>query len=315
MNSNKKQLNIKLLLNTAANEEVRIDSITALPDAELVEESFFEISNTEVDTASIIASLTFLGAAAVAKIKDWLKNLPPNCLKYFKDPRMKQIISELESFINIFKESVPAPTAANPAATWVGRFLGILRDPRIAESEGILLIVKTLSDLLSDMHDLLAIISNGKCNLEFRKFLELLIEFSPFAGVNELDGLKDIFDKVLTGALEPSLALGAMIRKYNPQLAAAWAADCIVRQYGCQTVPVNNQGMTWGEVALWTTFGVGIVAITVFSGGAGTPIALAVTGAAALTSCAGTALADMPDSQIQQLIQERIQQQEDLLNG
>jgi hypothetical protein len=304
MKSNKKQLNIKFLLNTAANEEVRIDSITALPDAELVEESFFEISNTEVDTASIIASLTFLGAAAVAKIKDWLKNLPPNCLKYFKDPRMKRILSELEAFLNLFRQS-----AGNNAP---GQFWRILQDPKEAESEALILFAKQIEQILSDMHDLLSIISNGKCNLEFRKFLELLIELSPFAGIDEI---KEIFDRVLSGALEPALALGAMIRKYNAQLAAAWAADCIVRQYGCQTVPVNNQGMTWGEVALWTTFGVGIVAITVFSGGAGTPIALAVTGAAALTSCAGTALADMPDSQIQQLIQERIQQQEDLLNG
>lgn len=319
MKNNKKQLNIKFLLNTAANEELRIDSITAvpdaeLPDAELLGESFLGISNTEVDTVSVLFSLTFLGAAAVVKIKDWLKNLPPNCLKYFKDPRMKRIIAELEAFINIFKDSVPASTIANPAQTWIGRFWGILREPRIAESEGIILIVKTLSDLLSDMRDLLAIISNGECNLEFKKFLDLLIEFSPFAGVDELGGLKDIFDKVLTGALEPSLALGAMIRNYNPQLAAAWAADCVVRRYGCQTTQGPTAGVDWGQVALWTTVGIGAVAIIVFTGGAAAPIALAVTGGAALT-CSGAALADMSDSEIQQLIQERIQQQEDLLNG
>jgi hypothetical protein len=105
-----------------------------------------------------------------------------------------------------------------------------------------------------------------------------------------------------------------MINKFNPQLAAAWAADCVVRQYGCQTTQGPTAGVDWGQVALWTTVGIGAVAIIVFTGGGAAPIALAVTGGAALT-CSGAALADMSDSQIQQLIQERIQQQEDLLNG
>jgi hypothetical protein len=310
MKNNKKQLNIKFLLNTAANEDVSIDSITALPSLEVVEDPFLGlneiISNIEVEGGWIIGSLAFFGMAAIAKIVEWLRNLPPNCLKYFKDPRMKKIIDELEAFFNLFRQSMSGNNLA-------GQFYTVLNDPREASSRSLVLFARTIAQILEEMRDLLNIISDGNCNLEFKKFLKLLIEFSPFGGIEDVDVFGN-FEKVLDGVLEPGLALGAIFTKFNEQFAAAWATDCVVRQYGCQTTQGPTAGVDWGQVALWTTLGVGAVAIIVFTGGAAAPIALAVTGGAALT-CSGAALADMPDSEIQQLIQERIQQQQALLNG
>jgi hypothetical protein len=292
-----KRLNIKDILNSIAIQRDDMDSNVELDSAPSISEE--PLTGIELFMAAVTS---LFGPEIVETIKKWIsKNKDKlDCLKLYDDPLIKPLLDELAALIRLYKEHIDSPEVVNVPKSI---FDAIVNSDAAGD-----MLLNSIEEVLKRIKGLVADLSLGKCGKVWGDILSDILA----TGLDLPDWVKDVITKVANGLLDLYIAIGGILEKYSPQKAAAWAADCVVRQYGCQTTQGPTAGVDWGQVALWTTVGIGAVAIIVFTGGSAAPIALAVTGGAALT-CSGAALADMSDSEIQQLIQERIEQQRQII--
>lgn len=273
--------NVKLFLNTVAKQDVQVESENGGPESMIEEITIF----------SVIAGLGIIfGETIVSKLSDKLRNMPLNCLKYYNDPAIKQLLQDLKDLIDIFNQFVSTDSESSARSLFSS----------IADTNAEDLIANSIEDVLKRIKGLVADLSLGKCGKIWGDI------FSDLLSMGFPDWIKDLIQKVATGVIGAAEAVGAMLHKYNPQAAAAWATRSIIKEHQGQPTLVNEPSVDWGNVAIF----VGAVVLGVYTGGVLGGMLIGAVG-----GVGSTALGERSNDEIQQIIQERIRQQERLSNG
>ena len=245
-------------------------------------------------TISLALSAVF-GPELLDFIKKLLKGAPKDCLDYFNDPMIQELLEEMKNLFDIIGQFGPTPGTFN--------IYNILTETAFTFSESQQLIANSIDDLLKRLKGLIADLSGGKCGKVWGDILAGLLAkgFPKWAG--------DLIQKVINGLADSATAVGAILHQANPQLAAQWAAQSVMSSYQVQTQTINSSSIDWGTVAIGLGVA-GLVVLTVWTGGLAAGAVVAVLG-----GTAGTAMADVPPQDIQFQVQERIKLQEELLKS
>lgn len=282
-NKNPNSFNVKFLLNAVAKQEVQINDLGHDQTTETI--TIFSIT---------VALGILFGELAVSKLADKLRKMPLDCLKFYKDPLIQQLLQELKALIDLLNQF----TSVEPESMARNLFSAI------ANTNAEDLITNSIEDILKRIKGLVSDLSLGKCGKIWGDI------FADLLSLGFPDWIKDLIQKAVSGVIGSAEAVGAMLNKYNPQAAAAWATRSIIKENQGQPIVVTQPSIDWGTVAII----VGVTVIVVFTAGAA---GIAVGGIliGAVGGVAGTALGERSNDEIQQMIQERIKQQEGLSNG
>lgn len=287
----KSKADIIILLNSIAKEDEPEPSLNEIDSTIQTRDILGGVALVAAISAALLA---IFGEAAADYIKKKLDSIPKDCLSYFNDPLVQQILTELRHLFDILGQLGPTPDDFN--------IYNILHNTSVTFDEPQQLIANSIDDLLKRLKGLISDLSLGKCGKVWGDILAgLLVKgFPKWAG--------DLIQKAIQGLIDASAAVGAILHKVNPQWAAQWAAQSVMGSYQVQTQVTTPSSIDWGSVAI--ALGIaGAVVLTVYTGGIAAGVLVAALGTA------GTAMADAPPQEIQSEIEERIKLQEEILNS